>query len=421
MALDPRYQAETADLLTVRRSNLSLVLRHLRSRGPRSRARIADETGLNKATVSSLVAELTECGLVQEGEVERAGHVGRPGQAVEVDGRVCGLGVEINVDYLAVHVLDLRNDHVISTRSPLDVPSLGPGPTLDRAAELIVNVTTEVARTGRDVAGITVALPGLVETAEGILRHAPNLGWQDVPVAAELGARLPTIAGLTSETVRVDNDANLGALAEHVMGSHAGTADLLYLTGETGVGGGVIADGRLLRGAAGFGGEVGHMAIAEPLHLCGCGRRGCWETQVGLAALLRAVADPGDEIANPTVDLEERLAEIRRRAELGDGRTVRGLHAVGKSLGLGASILINIVNPRVLILGGYFAALGDFVLDAMFAELDQRVVAPNRGNCSVELSTLGFTAAGRGGAHVALEAVLNDPTSVGRTTSRQAS
>jgi predicted NBD/HSP70 family sugar kinase len=154
------------------------------------------------------------------------------------------------------------------------------------------------------------------------------------------------------------------------------------------------------------------MAIAEPLHLCGCGRRGCWETAVGLAALLRLIAEPGDEVADPAVDLEMRLGEIRRRAELGDRRTLRGLESVGQSLGLGASILIHVVNPRVLVLGGYFTILGDFVLDAMFAELERRVVTPGRGDCEVVLSALGFTAAGRGGASVALEAVLNDPTSV---------
>lgn len=398
----------TADHIAVRRSNLSLVLRHLRTHGPRSRARIATETGLNKATVSSLVAELSDRGLARDGEVERAGQVGRPGQTVEIDGRVCGLGAEINVDYLAVHVLDLRGEHVTSARKPLDVPQLGPGRTIDEIAALITMAMNDVTTTGRDVAGITIAVPGLVETKQGMVRIAPNLDWLEVPVADELAARLPDV----TEPIHVDNDANLSALAEYVMGSHAGTSDLLFLTGETGVGGGVIADGRLVRGAAGFGGEVGHMAIAEPLHLCGCGRRGCWETAVGLAAVLRSVANPGDSVADPSVDLEVRLAEIRRRAELGDGRTVRGLHAVGTSLGLGASILIQVVNPKVLVLGGYFAELGDFVLDALHDELDKRVVVPNRGGCDIALSTLGFTAAGRGGAHVVLEAVLNDPTSV---------
>jgi predicted NBD/HSP70 family sugar kinase len=417
-----------ADQVSLRRHNLAVVLRSLRDVGPRSRARIATDTGLSKATVSSLVAELAELELVRDGEVERAGGIGRPGQAVELHGRVCGLGAEIKVDCLAVLGLDLRGDQVLYSRIPFDVPAAGVERTLDELAGAIEAAIAEARHQGHDVAGITVAVPGLVETVPGVLRYAPNIGWREVRVADELADRLagpdvstsartrgagngPSAGGVT---IRVDNYANLCALAEYVMGTSAGASDLVCLIGETGVGAGVISEGRLLRGAEGFAGEVGHMAIAADGHLCACGRRGCWETVAGLSALLRAVADPGDPLADPSVDLDARLAEIRRRAELGDGRTLRGLEAIATSLGFGAAILVNIFNPRVLVLGGYFAVLGDFLIEAMESELDERVVAPGRGGCSVELSTLGFTAAVRGGAHVAVEAVLADPTSVVR-------
>ncbi|TDD97270.1 ROK family transcriptional regulator [Jiangella asiatica] len=397
-----------ADQVFLRRHNLAMVLRDLRDAGPRSRARIAADTGLNKATVSSLVAELAELGLVRDGDVERAGGVGRPGQTVEIDGRVCGLGAEVNVDYVAVLVLDLRGEEIFYQRTPLDVPRLGVEKTLDELAAAIAGAVGAAGASGHDVAGVTVGIPGMVETAPGVLRHAPNVGWREVRVADELATRL----GGPDVAIRVDNDANLSALAEYAMGASAGTPDLVYVTGETGVGGGVIADGVLLRGTEGYGGEIGHLPIGDPAHPCGCGKLGCWETSVGLAALLREVADPGDPVTDPSVDLEVRLAEIRRRAELGDGRTLRGLEAVGTSLGLGAAILVNLFNPRVIMLGGYFAVLGEFFLPAMETELDKRVVAPARGGCRIELSALGFTAACRGGAHVALEAVLTDPASV---------
>lgn len=398
-----------ADQVFLRRHNLAMVLRDLRDSGPRSRARIAADTGLNKATVSSLVAELAELGLVRDGVVERGGGVGRPGQTVEIDGRICGLGAEVNVDYVAVLVLDLRGEEVSYVRTPLDVPRLGVGKTLDELAAVIAAAVDDAAARGHDVAGISVGIPGMVETAPGVLRHAPNVGWREVRIADELAARL---AG-AGATIRVDNDANLSALAEYTMGTSAGTPDLVYVTGETGVGGGVISDGVLLRGTEGYGGEIGHMPIGDPAHRCGCGKLGCWETSVGLAALLREVADPDDPVTDPSVDLEVRLAEIRRRAALGDGRTLRGIEAVGTALGLGAAILVNLFNPRVIVLGGYFAELGEFFLPAMETELDKRVVAPARGGCRIELSALGFTAACRGGAHVALEAVFTDPAAVG--------
>jgi hypothetical protein len=127
-----------ADQAGVRRANLGLVLRHLRDHGPRSRARIAQETGLNKATVSSLVAELAARRLVVDGEVDRAGSVGRPGLTVHLDGRcVCGIGVELNVDYAAVLVLDLRGEVMFEKREGLDAPALGPQRTLDALARLV--------------------------------------------------------------------------------------------------------------------------------------------------------------------------------------------------------------------------------------------------------------------------------------------
>lgn len=395
---------QPTDQVAMRRSNLALVLRHVRDAGPRSRATIAVETGLNRGTVSSLVAELIERGLVREGVVRREGSVGRPGQTVELDGRnIAGVGVEINVDYLTALALDLSGGVVFERRVALDVTALAPPAVLDAVVDLAGKALAECAARDVTAVGMTVAVPALVDTDDGVVAFAPNLGWQQVAVTETLRARL----GLP---VRVDNDANLAALGEFAMGGQAGTLDLVYLTGETGVGGGVMVDGRLLRGAAGFSGEIGHMPLNPGGDLCGCGRRGCWETMVGLAALLRMAATPDDPVCDPSLDLEQRLAMLRDRARDGDRRTAEALTLVGEALGLGASILVNVFNPKVLVLGGYFASLGEYLLPPMLSELRARVIAPDA--CQVALSTLGFTAASRGGAHVALEAVLDAPTLV---------
>lgn len=404
----PGRRQTPADQATVRRSNLGLVLRHLRDHGPRSRARIAQETGLNKATVSSLVAELTDRRLVSAGELHRGGTAGRPGLIVHLDGAtVCGVGVELNVDYAAVLVLDLTGTVLHEEREPLDVPALGFERTLDEVARLVAVAIEAVGAQGASPAGVTLAVPGLVNSGAGIVSVAPNIGWHDEPVLAGLKQRLDVGC-----PVRVENDANLSALAEWAMGSEARTPDLVYLTGEVGVGGGVIVAGRLLRGADGLSGEVGHIALGDPEQVCGCGRRGCWETVVGLAALLRAAADPDDPVHDPERDLEARLAEVAHRAEAGDERTLAALSAVGTALGSGAAVLINLFNPRVVVLGGYFAVLGRFLLEPLTAELNARVFGPGLAGARVVLSTLGFTAAVRGGAHLALEAVFDDPTLV---------
>jgi predicted NBD/HSP70 family sugar kinase len=402
-----------ADHVSLRRNNLSVVLRHVRENGSRSRARIAADTGLNKATVSSLVAELVERGLLREGQAEsERGALGRPGQLVELDGRsVCGVGAEINVDYLAVTALDLSGETVTERRVPLDVAHLEPAPTLDHLAELVREaVAAVVARSGQ-TAGVTLAVPGLVQSTTGSLKLAPNLGWKEIPVVEEMRARL----GDPAYPVRVDNEANLAALAAYSeMKGDGGVEDLVLLTGAVGVGGGMVTGGHLLRGGHGFSGEVGHMPVAPVGGICGCGRTGCWETVVGLTALLNKATDADDPVRDPSLDVEQRLAEITRRAEAGGARTLRALADVGTWLGIGGAILVNILNPDVLVLGGYFAVLGPWLKEPLESAIRERVIAPDGGGCRVVQSELGFAAAVRGGAQISLDQVFLDPTLVGR-------
>ena len=399
--------AGPADAAGLRRSNLALVLGRLRE-GPRSRAVVAAETGLNKATVSSLVAELQSRGLVTEAPMTDVRGIGRPGQPVRlVPDRVAGIGVEIGLERLAGAVVGLDGSVLTQCSLPLVSGSLPPDQVFDRLAAMTLDLVSGVESAGGQVAGIAIAVPGLVDVDAGRLALAPNLGWHEVAIVDQLRRRLhrPDLR------VLLENDANLAAVAEHAVG-HARELDLVYLTGEVGVGGGVILDGHLVRGAAGYTGEVGHMPLGSSDHLCGCGRVGCWETEVGLAALLELAADEDDPVRDRSRDLESRLAELKRRADSGDRRTLDGLERIGRALGLGASILVNLVNPAVIVLGGYFAVLGTHMIETARAELRDRVIAPDAGRCRLELSTLGFSASILGGAHLALSAVLHDPTLV---------
>lgn len=401
------------DQMALRRHNLGLVLRCLRDRGPRSRAKIAGGTGLNKATVSSLVTELSERGLVRGGGLER-GSVGRPGHTVELDGRsVCGIGAEVNANHIATLAMDLRGEVVAQRRLSLDAVRLDPAEVLDHLAVLVAESMDVVASTGAQPVGITLGLAGLVEGEAGVLTVGPNLGWRDVPVGRLMMERL----GRPPYPIVIDNEANLAAIAEAASAGGGAGDDLIVLVGEVGVGGGIISGGRLLRGAKGFAGELGHITVDAAGRRCGCGRTGCWETVVGLRALLSLAADPDDPVRDPAIGLEERLAELNRRARLGDTRTLSALQQVGAWVGVGLATLVNVLNPGAVVLSGYFAVVGDWMLDTITAELDAGALAPRSGGCRVELSTLGFAAAVRGGAQVALEAVFDDPTVVRRNPS----
>ncbi|MGN9808313.1 ROK family protein [Micromonospora sp. BQ11] len=405
-----RTRAATAptDQLSLRRTNLSRVLVHLRDHGPRPRATIATGTGLHKATVSSLVDELLTRRLVREIGLQRSGFAGRPGRVLALDGATVGaLGVEINVDYLGVHGIDLAGRPVVERRTAFDAAGSGPDAAVDRLAGVIRGALRDMRRRDAPAAGVVVAVPGLIDVERGVVVLAPNLGWRHLPLADRLRAALPAHL-----PVEVDNDANLAALAEYTYGVAAGTDDLVYLTGEVGVGGGMIVGGRLLRGAEGFSGEVGHLPVDPAGRRCGCGRTGCWETKVGLAELVRLIT-PEQPHTHQVRDPEERLREISRRLEAGDPVAEAAVAQVGRWLGLGGAILVNLVNPRAIVLGGYFATLADRLLPTAQRELDRLAVAGPAARCRFVASNLGFTAAARGAAGVVVDRVLADPTTVG--------
>ena len=394
-------QSRPADQAGLRRGNLALLVRTLREHGALSRAQLAVRSGLSKATVSSLVTDLEARGLVHDAGVS-AGGQGRPGQLVDLrPDSVCGIGLDVHVDHVGVLVADLGGEVLFQRKTVVDVPALGPERTLDQLAQLV----TEAMAGLKNAIGVTVSVPGLVDTDAGTVPFSPRLRWRDVAVVDGLAAR----TGLPLDQIVVDNDANLGAMAELAT---MDVADLVYLTGDFGIGSGVIADGRLIRGVGGFAGEIGHMAMDQLGPYCSCGRRGCWETQVGLGALLHACADPDDPIRDPALDLDQRMRTIRTRAEQHDRRTLDALHKIGISLGVGVSYLVNLLNPAVVVLGGYFAALPEWLVEPIRNQVVAHVLAPGAGGARVVGSRLGFTAAPTGGALASLRRVLEDPTVV---------
>lgn len=397
------------DPASMRRDNLGLVLRHLRDHGGRSRARLAAETGLSKATTSALIADLAVRGLVLEGSPERDGAVGRPGLTVTLHGRaVCGIGLEVNVDYLSLIAVTLPGEVVREVTRPIDAARLPPSEVTTQVAQLLAEALAFLHADGAQVAGITLAAPGFVERGSGLVRLAPNLGWRDVPLAADVAQRL----GPQAPPVEVENDAKLGGVAEHALAAGSGLQDLLYVTGDVGVGGGIIANGRILLGANGFAGEIGHMPLDPAMRPCACGRRGCWETMVGLAAFLRLAADEGDPVRDPARPLEDRLLDLRERASAGDHRTRAALAAIADGLGTGVSILVDVLNPGRVVLGGYFAWFGDELVEPVARLIEERRLNTTTEVCRVVGSTLGLTSAARGAAHYSLDRVFHDPTMV---------
>ncbi|MBG0827960.1 ROK family transcriptional regulator [Planomonospora sp. ID67723] len=384
---------QPADFADVRATNLAVVLRFVREHAPCSRADIAASTGLNKATVSSLVADLIDRRLVREtGLTEN--RVGRPATMLVLDGSpYAAIGVEINVDYVTAVAVDLSGERLLSWRRSFPGATSTVSQAVAAVAALVRRVTGRMAKEERQVLGLTVGVPGLVGT-DGTVLIAPNLGWRDADLAGDLAKALrdPGFA------VQIDNDANLAALAEYRFGSQAGTANLVYLTGEIGVGAGIVMDGRLRRGGRGYSGEIGHIQL-DPLGAeCRCGRLGCLEAVAGIGAVLQHAA-----LSPAEVEIE--LEEVVRLARADERRTLDLLTSVGHHLGKGVSVLANLLNPEVVILGGYYVPLAPWLLPAVAEEMRGRTIAPEAGGCRVVASTLGYDAAALGGAARVLDSV----------------
>ncbi|MFF4343022.1 ROK family protein [Kitasatospora sp. NPDC001540] len=395
---------EVADKASLRRTNLGVMLRQLRENGAQSRTHLATATGLPKATVSVLVAELIQRGLVREGELDRAGAVGRPHRMVELDGRwICGIGAEIGPDHLTVLALDLRGTVVHQDRRALDVPALTPQAALREAADLVADCLSAVTDLGMHTIGITLVTQGSVDAASGTVTVASNFGWRNVRAVHELRTRL----GRHAPPVLLENDAESGALAEYLAAPDADTRELVYVTGGIGVGGASISGGKLIRGS-----EIGHMKLDRLDRPCACGRTGCWELAVGLGALLDAAADPADRVHDLSVDLADRLGELLDRADAGDARTLAALATVADDLALGLGVLADVLNPPRIVLGGYFAVLERYLVGSVQQVLDDRRISPGSPRVVVSASALGLSNAARGGAHLTLEGIFQDPSDV---------
>jgi predicted NBD/HSP70 family sugar kinase len=378
---------QPADFADVRATNLAVVMAHVRGAAPCSRADIAAATGLNKATVSSLVSELIGRRLLREtGLTER--RIGRPATMIVLDGApYAAIGLSITAEHLSLVVLDLAGEQLLGWhRAGVNGSA---GRTLSAATTLVRKALTRLYSEGRQVLGLTVGVSGLVDAA-GTVRVAGSLGWTDVPVRDTLLRSL----GDPDFPVTVENDANLAAIAEHRHGVYAGTRNLVLLSGGTGIGAGVVTGGELVRGGLGFAGEVGHLPVDPAGPRCRCGRTGCLAAVASMAAVVAAVGGA----AEGEVDLAAEVEELVRRARAQERPVLAALREQGRNLGYGIGLLANLLNPDVVLLGGYFEPLAPWLLPAAVEEVRTRVVAPDAGGLRLAAGTLGQDAAATGGA-----------------------
>ena len=386
-----RADPQPADFTDVRATNLAVVLRHLRANGPGSRASIAAATGLTKATVSSLTGHLIEQRLLRETGLS-GNRIGRPGTAVALDGSAfAAIGLQVTADRLTALALDFAGDQLLLWHRAFDgEPGAGTGRAVSAITALAQRAATRVRQQGRQVLGLTVAVPGLVDGG-GTVLLSPPLGWSGVDLRGPLTGSLRQ----TGLRVAVANHAGLAALAELRHGGHP-ELDLTYVTGAAGVEAGIVADGRPLHGSRGFTGQIGRFSLGPP-------GAPTLTDLAGIASLARR-ALPGFDPESLT-DLSPAVEQVATLARAGDPDVLAALHDTGSHLGQGLALLANLVNPEVIVLGDHYATLAEWLLPAAGGELARNTLAPSAGGARLVASTLGLHAAALGGAVAHLERV----------------
>jgi len=378
----------------VKRHNLARVLRYLHEDGELSRSELVARTGLNRSTVGALVSDLVITGIVEE-VPGSGGSVGRPSLVVRTrESSAFVIAFDLRVDRIVGAAISIGGRVIAQVERP---KSDGPF-AVAKATEVLIDCTSELFEhvpNGSAWVGVGIAIPGVIDAEIGLVRKAPNLGWLDVNFEEHVTRELNAVFGATPRVI-LGNDANLGAIAEFVRGAGRNASSVVYLSGDVGVGGGVALEGRVLSGASGYAGEIGHMVVNPGGHACNCGNTGCWETEVGRDAILRSSGDFSG------------ISNIIEAVISGVAQAIQGLRGVGRWIGIGLSNLVNTFDPGVIVLGGHLADVYPFVRDEVIQEITKsRPLFETRALITLPSFDIGSTLVGA--SEIAFAALLNDP------------
>lgn len=389
----------TADAGIVRSVNRTLVLDAIKRDGPISRAGLAKVVSLAKPTVSLIVDDLLGEGLVREVGPERSGvGRGRPGVLLEFNARsLFVVGVHIGVHHTSLVLADATGRELSRQRMPTSH-----APSDEALADIADAIDRLIDGTGisrKRLSSVGVCVPGVVDLETGVCEHAPNLGWRDVPVADVISAR-------TGASTYVHNAIQAAAAAELVEGAGRGARSMVLLYAGTGVGSAVVNDGRILHGASGMAGEIGHAVIPGSQIPCLCGKIGCIEAEASAPALARKarramaegrttrLANLGDEVTG---------LDVYAAADAGDTLAIELMTDAGQTLGIAASWMINVVNPGVLVVGGGLFSAGELLLGPFRDTVMRNTMAPIAGRLAIRPWALGHDAKARGAVILALQ------------------
>lgn len=360
--------------------------------GTRSRAQLTATTGLNRTTISYLVAELEELGLAVESKTSSPSGVGRPSVMVSPREDVVSFAVHVALDVTTVGVVSLSGK-VLAKASRSNPAKISATAAVEISNDLIAQLRGDLASKTR-IIGVGVAIPGQIRVAEGIVRFAPAFKWIEVP----FGRMLSKLCNLP---VFIDNDASLGCLAERTYGSAKGFSDFVYLfAGANGIGGGVVIDGQQLRGAAGYAGELGHIRISDSAQEDYSGLPGTLEAIVRRDELLKAL-----KLKHASEDKLEQTVLTTRSPDV-----VRIIETQIDALAVGIANLVNVFNPQAIILAGFLGTLFKSDADRLLREFRKHALVASQELVVVHSGGIGTNLLMIGAAELPIQQLVRNPS-----------
>ena len=376
-------------LTSLRSANRRLVIHELQRHAEVSRAALSRATGLSGTTVSSLIAELVDEGLVAEsGEHDRSSRTGRPGRLLRlVTARELVAGMDLAHDSIRVAISDLAGGVRAERAVRWDVDGTGPD-SLRRAAELLDEALIDSGVERSQVVRLVLGIPGLLDPATGTVVSRRMSAWQGAVPAR-------TLAALTGLAVVAENDADLGAMGERMFGAARGLDDIVYVKVSSGIGAGLVLGGRLYRAARGGAGEIGHVQVREDGIICSCGNRGCLETVATVPGALELLRGAYPDATTP----EHLVALLRSR----DRAAVRVVTDMGREIGRALADLCNVLAPQAVVIGGDLADAAGPLVDAVAAAINRYTLPPVANDITVAVTALGHRAGVLGAVAAAID------------------